>query len=113
MKRTSTDSMHLPIDDAQHQLQVLGDPRFPAFITSQSRYQPVPAGLGDKDGGSGGVLLGIGPVRVLEDHQYRAEPGQGLHLGNKRFQSSLSAQLGGRIERRIASVVRQRQHLGK
>jgi hypothetical protein len=74
MKRTSTDSMHLPIDDAQHQLQVLGDPHFPAFITSQSRYQPVPAGLGDKDGGSGGVLLGIGPVRVLEDHQYRAEP---------------------------------------
>jgi hypothetical protein len=56
-----TPSLHLPVDDAEHQLQVLCDPRFPAFISSQSRHQLVPAGLGDKDGGGGGVLLDLLP----------------------------------------------------
>ena len=56
-----TPSLHLSVDDAEHQLQVLCDPRFPAFISSQSRHQLVPAGLGDKDGGGGGVLLDLLP----------------------------------------------------
>ena len=56
---------------------------------------------------------GVGPVRILEDHQHRILPRQRLHLRNERFQRSLPALLGGQFERRIASVVRQRQHLGK
>jgi hypothetical protein len=53
--------MHLPVDDGEHQLQVLCDLRSPAFITWQSRHQFVATGLGDKDGGSGGVLLDLLP----------------------------------------------------
>jgi hypothetical protein len=48
---------------------------------------------------------------VFEDHQHRTLVRQGLHLGNERFQSSLSALLGGKFEYRITSVVCQRQHL--
>ena len=56
---------------------------------------------------------GVGPMRILEDHQHRILPRQRLHLRNERFQRSLPALLRGQIERGIASVVRQRQHLGK
>ena len=52
-------------------------------------------------------------MRVLENDQHRSLPRQRFHLGNKCFQSSLSALLGSHVERRIASVVRQRQHLGE
>ena len=41
---------------------------------------------------------GVGPMRILEDHQHRTLVRQGLHLGNERFQSSLSALLGGEFE---------------
>jgi hypothetical protein len=53
--------MHRPVDDAEYQLQMLSDARSPAFISSQSRHQLVPASLGDKDGGGGGVLLDLLP----------------------------------------------------
>jgi hypothetical protein len=52
-------------------------------------------------------------MRVLEDHQHRIMPGQRFHRGNKGLQRSLPALLGGQIERGIAAIVRQRQHLGK
>ena len=56
---------------------------------------------------------GVGPMRILEDHQHWILPSQSFHLGNERFQRSLPPLLGGQLKRRIASVVRQRQHLGK
>ena len=56
---------------------------------------------------------GVGPMRILEDHQHRILPRQRFHLGSERFQRSLSPLLWGQIERGIASVVRQRQHFGK
>ena len=56
---------------------------------------------------------GVGPMRILEDHQHRTLARQRLDLGNERFHRSLSALLRGKFERGIASVVRQRQHLGK
>ena len=56
---------------------------------------------------------GVGPMRVLEDHQHRTLARQRLHLRNERFQRSLPALRRGQIERGIASIVRQRQHLGE
>ena len=50
---------------------------------------------------------GVGPMRILEDHQHRTLACQGLHLRNERFQRSLPALLRGQIERGIASIVRQ------
>jgi hypothetical protein len=37
-------------------------------------------------------------MRILEDHKHWIGAGQGLHLANKRFQSSLPALLSGQIE---------------
>jgi hypothetical protein len=34
---------------------------------------------------------GVGPMRILEDHQHRVLPCQRFHLGNERFQRSLPA----------------------
>ena len=56
---------------------------------------------------------GVDPMRILEDHQHRILPRQRLDLRSERFQRSLPALLRGQFERGIASVVRQRQHLGK
>ena len=56
---------------------------------------------------------GVGPMRILEDHQHRILARQRLHLRNQRLQRSLPALRRGQIERGIASVVRQRQHLGE
>ena len=50
---------------------------------------------------------------ILEDHQHRILARQGLDLWNERFQRSLPTLLRCQFERRITSVVRQRQHLGK
>ena len=55
----------------------------------------------------------VGPMRILEDHQNWILPCQRFHLRNERLQSSLSALLWGKIERRIPSIVRQRQHVGE
>ena len=52
-------------------------------------------------------------MRILEDHQHRVLPRQRLHLRDERFQRSLPALLRVQFERRITSVVRQRQHLGE
>ncbi len=56
---------------------------------------------------------GSAQCAAIENNNHRRLPRQRFHLGNKCFQSSLSARLGGHVERRIASVVRQRQHLGE
>jgi hypothetical protein len=56
---------------------------------------------------------GVAPMRILEDHQRRTEAGQGLHLQNERVQRSLPTLLRGQFECRIASIARQREHLGK
>jgi hypothetical protein len=56
---------------------------------------------------------GVGPVRVLEDHQQGALPRQCLHLRGERFQRFLPALLWFQVERRITSVVQERQHLGE
>src|SRR5262245_19545790 len=57
---------------------------------------------------------GVYPMYILKDHQHWILPCQGLHLGNERFQRSLSALLRGQlVERGIASIVRQRQYLSK
>jgi hypothetical protein len=50
-------------------------------------------------------------MRILEDHQYRTLATKQLHLRRKRFQRSWLPCF--RFERRIASVVRQRQRFGK
>jgi hypothetical protein len=55
----------------------------------------------------------VGPMSVLQDHQNRIFQRQRCHLREERLQSSLSALLRREIERRVTSVVRQRQHLGK
>jgi hypothetical protein len=52
-------------------------------------------------------------MRILEDHQHRIGARQRLQLRNKRCQRSLPALLRGEVERRIASIIRQRQHLSK
>ena len=52
-------------------------------------------------------------MRVLEDHQHRALARQRFHLRNERLQRSLPTLGRGQIERGIASIIRQRQHLGK
>ena len=49
---------------------------------------------------------GVGPMRVLEDHQHRTGACQRFHLRNERLQRSLPALWRGQIERGIAAVVR-------
>ena len=56
---------------------------------------------------------GVDPMRILEDHQHRLLSSQSRELCRQGFQRSLSALLRGQVERGIASIVRQRQHLGK
>ena len=56
---------------------------------------------------------GVGPMRILEDDQHRTLARQGLHLRDERVQRSFPALLGCQFERGIASIVRQRQHLGQ
>ena len=52
-------------------------------------------------------------MRILEDHQHRTLSCQCFYLGKERFERSLSPLLWCQIERGIAPVIRQRQHLGK
>jgi len=52
-------------------------------------------------------------MRVLEDQQNRLLAGQFRELRRQRFQRSLPALLRGRVERRIAPIIRERQHLGE
>ena len=52
-------------------------------------------------------------MHVLEDHQHGIGARQRLQLRRERFQRFLSPLLRGQFERRITSVVRQRQHFGK
>ena len=56
---------------------------------------------------------GVDPMRILEDHQHRIVTRQGLDLRNERFERFLPPLLRCQFERRITSIVRQRQHLGK
>ena len=55
----------------------------------------------------------IDPMRILEDHQHRLLACQSRKLRRQRLQRSLPALLRGQFERGIASIIRQRQHLGK
>ena len=56
---------------------------------------------------------GVGPMRVLEDHQHWLLACQSDKLCGQGFQRFLSALLRSKFERGIASIARQRQHLGK
>jgi hypothetical protein len=56
---------------------------------------------------------GVGPMRVLEDHQHRTLACQRFDLAIERFQRFCRRCCGAEFERGIASVVRQRQHLGE
>jgi hypothetical protein len=56
---------------------------------------------------------GVDPMRILQDHQYRLPACQSRELRGQRFQRSLPALFWGQCERRIASVIRERQHLGE
>jgi hypothetical protein len=56
---------------------------------------------------------GIGPMRILENHQHRIGLRQLLHLRSKRFHRSVPALLRHQFECGVAAIVRQRQHLGK
>src|SRR6476660_1095989 len=55
----------------------------------------------------------IDPMYILEDHQHRAMDCQPGKLCRQGFQRSLSALLWSKVEYWIASIVRQREHLGK
>jgi hypothetical protein len=55
----------------------------------------------------------IDPMHILEDHQHRAMACQSGKLCRQGFQRSLSALLWSKVEYWIASIVRQREHLGK
>ena len=56
---------------------------------------------------------GVGPVRILEDHQHRAGARQGFYLSAECFQRLLAALLGSKLQRGVTAVVRKRQHLRK
>ena len=56
---------------------------------------------------------GVGPMRILEDHQHRISACQPRKLCGQGFQRSLPALFRGQLERGITSIVRQRQHLGE
>ena len=55
----------------------------------------------------------IDPMRILEDHQHRLLACQSRELRRQRFQRSLPALFRGQLERGIASIIRERQHLGE
>ena len=55
----------------------------------------------------------VDPMHILENHQHRIRSRQCLHLRSKCFYGSLSSLLRSQIERWIASIVRQRQHVRK
>ncbi len=55
----------------------------------------------------------VDPVHILEDHQHRLPACQPRELRHQRFQRSLPALFRGQLERGIASIIRQRQHLGE
>ena len=55
----------------------------------------------------------VGPVGILKNHQHRILAAQRLHLRSKRFHRLLPPLLRGHFERRIASIIRKRQHFGK
>jgi hypothetical protein len=48
---------------------------------------------------------GIGPMRILKDHQHRILACQRLHLTNERVQRLLARCSGGQFERWIAPIV--------
>jgi hypothetical protein len=56
---------------------------------------------------------GIAPMHILEDHQHRSRARQRLYLPDERLQRRFPALLRNDRQRRIAAVVRQRQHVGK
>src|SRR5262245_54500580 len=56
---------------------------------------------------------GVGPMRILEDHQHRSSACEGLDLRDEGFQRSLSALQRVQRESGVAPVVRKRQHFGK
>jgi hypothetical protein len=56
---------------------------------------------------------GVGPMRILEDHQHRILACEGRELRDERFQCSLPALLRVQRQNGVASVVRKRQHFGK
>ena len=56
---------------------------------------------------------GIGPMRVLEDHQHRLLACQSGKLCGQGFQRFLSTLLRSKVECGIASIVWERQHLGE
>ena len=55
----------------------------------------------------------IDPMCILEDHEHRTGAGQRVDPGDERIHRPLPALLRGEVGRAIASVVRNRQHLGK
>ena len=55
----------------------------------------------------------IDPMRVLQDHQHRLLASQSRELPRQRFQRFLPALFRDQLERGIAPVVRQRQHVGQ
>ena len=55
----------------------------------------------------------VGPMRILADHQHRVLTCQSHKLCGQGLQRSLSALLRSKVECGIASIVWERQHLGK
>jgi hypothetical protein len=55
----------------------------------------------------------VNPLRILEDHQNWTGARQSLDLRNERLLRSLPALLRGQLDLRVASIVRQRQHVRK
>ena len=55
----------------------------------------------------------IGPMRIFENHQHGIDPHQHLEVRTKRFQRFLTTELRLNFNRRVASIVGQRQHFGK
>ena len=55
----------------------------------------------------------VDPMRIFDDHQHRLLSCQSRELCRQRFQRSLPALFRGQLKRGIASIIRERQHLGK
>ena len=52
-------------------------------------------------------------MRIFENHQHGIDPRQRLDVRTKSFQRFLTTELRLNFNRRVASIVGQRQHFGK
>ena len=89
------------------------DPGRAEFRPESNKYQePVAHGQVNRPGEQFEAGW-IGPMRIFENHQHGIDPRQRLDVRTKSFQRFLTTELRLNFNRRVASIVGQRQHFGK